>query len=82
MAALLARLPEGLMNGDRLCMARRLSGRPVRGEHGVWSSLFCHPGVVCIERQVRSDSPFFWWHRVCHVFQRGARGLRAVVGKR
>lgn len=78
MAALLSRLPHGPLNGDRICMARRLSGRPVRGKHGVWSSLFCHPGAVCIERNVRSDSPFFWWHRMCHVFQRGSRGVRAV----
>jgi hypothetical protein len=76
----LARMPGGSFDGDRLSMARRLSGRPVRGSLGVLSSLFCHPGAVCIELGVRSDSPMFVLHRARHIGRRVRRALRAVIG--
>jgi len=75
--ALLERLPEGALNGDKISLARRLAGRPVRGGR-VAKSLFCHPGAVCLELNVRSDAPAFWRYRLQHAGKRLLRGVRAA----
>lgn len=74
----LAELPGGRPSGDRLALARRRSGRPVRADASRWNSLWCHPGVVCLERNVRSDAPGFWKHRLGHFAGRCTRLWRAL----
>jgi hypothetical protein len=65
-------------NGDRLMAARRFSGRYARGG-GPAAYLWPHPGAVCMELGVRSDSPFFAVHRARLLVKRLGRGLRAVL---
>ncbi len=62
-------------SGDGLSLARRLSGRPVRGRSTFLNSVFCHPGVVCRELGVRSDGGAFWFHRLRHIVMRTRRGV-------
>ncbi|MCX7805464.1 MAG: nucleotidyltransferase family protein, partial [Planctomycetota bacterium] len=56
LAPVLERGISGL-DGGRLAAARRLAGRPVREGTGILKYLWPHPGLVCIELGVRSDSP-------------------------
>lgn len=76
-----ARAGRGVVRGDTLSVARRLSGRPVRGRRGPGSMkgfLFCHPGAVCIELGVQSSSRWFWLHRARHPWVRMARAARSL----
>jgi hypothetical protein len=40
--------------------------------------LVSHPGAVCIDLEVSSQSPWFWIHRVRHAGLRAARMLAAL----
>lgn len=61
-----------------LSMARRLSGRPVRGSR-LLASIVCHPGVVCIELGVSSTAPGFWRHRLRHPIWRIKKAVTSLV---
>ncbi len=70
---------RGMFPGERLSVARRLSGRPVRGGRtGLLRSIICHPGVVCEELGVTSRSRWFWFHRLRHAGGRTARAWQAL----
>ncbi len=56
--------------GQPLSVARRLSGRPVRGSSGRLRWLWAHPGGICLELGV-DYSPFtIPWYRARHVGRR------------
>jgi hypothetical protein len=77
-ARLRKRMPDGPYDGDQLILARRLSGRPVRGERGLWTSIWPHAGVVALATGVSPDGPAFGWERVKFAGRRVGRGVAAV----
>jgi hypothetical protein len=76
---LLQRINEGPASDHVLAIPRRLSGRPVHGSMGLASSVFCHPGAVCLEYGVHSQSPEFWRYRLTHPFRRLRRAAESLA---
>ena len=65
-------------DGEKLSIARRLSGRPVRGRLGRLRWLWSHPGAVCLELGVAYEPRKFVWYRLRHVARRASRALRGL----
>lgn len=66
------------LNKHKLLAARRLAGRSLSIPHAWFTSLWCHPGTVCLEMGVRSSNPAFPLYRLGHAARRlwgAARGL-------
>jgi hypothetical protein len=76
--AMAERRGRGIFASDRLRIARRLSGRPFHHPRWWTGGLVSHPGAVCIDLEVSSQSPWFWIHRVRHAGLRAARMLAAL----
>jgi hypothetical protein len=60
----------------RLIRARRLAGRRT-WPRPVWSVIWPHPGVVCLEMGVSSGTPWFACHRLRHIWRR----VRRIAGR-
>ena len=58
--------------------ARRLAGREASIPGRVFSSIWCHPGRVCLDLGVSSNSPWLPWHRLRHASRRVKLALASL----
>ncbi len=58
--------------------ARRLASREASIPGRVFSSIWCHPGRVCLELGVSSNSPWLTWHRLRHAARRAKLALASL----